>query len=100
MATPSITDDIVIKTPKSVDSIEKVASEQPLSYQTKDVMKDLLASLDEAIDDIEQERVWTQALLQVKDSRALKVLNSLIVAGFLIKKGKLRGSYYIFNDEV
>lgn len=41
-----------------------------------------------------------QALLQVKDSRALKVLNSLIVAGFLIKKGKLRGSYYIFNDEV
>lgn len=58
MATPSITDNIVIKTPKSVDSIEKAASEQPLSYQTKDVMKDLLASLDEAIDDIEQERVW------------------------------------------
>lgn len=59
MATPSITDNIVIKNPKSVDSIEKAASEQPLSYQAKDVMKDLLARLDEAIDDIEQERVWT-----------------------------------------
>lgn len=58
MATPSITDNIVIKNPESVDSIEKAESGQPLSYQAKDVMKDLLARLDEAIDDIEQERVW------------------------------------------
>lgn len=41
-----------------------------------------------------------QILLQVKDSRALKVLNSLVIAGLLVKKGKLRGSYYIFNDEL
>lgn len=40
-----------------------------------------------------------RALLQVKDSRALKVLNSLVVAGFLIKRGDLRGSYYIINAE-
>lgn len=41
-----------------------------------------------------------QTLLQVKDSRALKVLNSLVIAGLLVKKGKLKGSYYIFNDEL
>ena len=41
-----------------------------------------------------------QTLLQVKDSRALKVLKSLVVAGLLVKKGKLRGSYYILNDEI
>lgn len=41
-----------------------------------------------------------QTLLQVKDSRALKVLNSLVIAGLLVKKGKLRGSYYIYNDEI
>lgn len=41
-----------------------------------------------------------QDLLQVKDSRALKVLNSLVITGSLVKKGKLRGSYYILNDEI
>lgn len=41
-----------------------------------------------------------QTLLQVKDSRALKVLNSLVIAGLLVKKGKLRGSYYVLNNEI
>ena len=37
----------------------QTAAEQSLSYQAKDVMKDLLGKLDEAIDDMEQGRVRT-----------------------------------------
>lgn len=35
-----------------------------------------------------------QDLLNVKDSRALKILKELVEAGVLRKEGKLRGSYY------
>ena len=37
----------------------QTATEQTLGYQAKDVMKDLLGRLDEAIDDMEQGRVQT-----------------------------------------
>ncbi len=33
-------------------------------------------------------------LLNVKDSRALKILRELVEAGVLKKEGKLKGSYY------
>lgn len=35
-----------------------------------------------------------QNLLNVKDSRALKILKELVEAGIIIKEGKLKGSYY------
>lgn len=35
-----------------------------------------------------------QNLLNVKDSRALKILKEMVVAGVLKKEGKLKGSYY------
>ena len=35
-----------------------------------------------------------QRLLNVKDSRALKILKELVAAGVLKKEGKLKGSYY------
>lgn len=35
-----------------------------------------------------------QDLLNVKDSRALKILREMVEAGILKKEGKLRGSYY------
>ena len=35
-----------------------------------------------------------QNLLDVKDSRALKILKELVVAGILKKEGKSKGSYY------
>ena len=35
-----------------------------------------------------------QNLLNVKDSRALKILKELVEAGVLKKEGKLKGSYY------
>ena len=35
-----------------------------------------------------------QNLLNVKDSRALKILREMVEAGVLKKEGKLRGSYY------
>ena len=35
-----------------------------------------------------------QSLLNVKDSRALKILKELVVAGVLKKEGKFKGSYY------
>ena len=38
-----------------------------------------------------------QQLLNVKDSRALKVLSGMVDEGILKKKGKLKGSYYIIN---
>lgn len=37
----------------------RAAAEKSLDYQAKDVMKDLLGKLDEAIDDMEQGRVQT-----------------------------------------
>ena len=37
----------------------QTAAEQSLSYQAKDVMKELLGTLDEASDDMEQGRVQT-----------------------------------------
>ncbi len=40
-----------------------------------------------------------QELLDVKDSRALKILKELVDIGVLIKMGKLKGSYYILNDK-
>ena len=38
-----------------------------------------------------------QDLLNVKDSRALKILKELVEAGVLKKEGKLKGSYYILK---
>lgn len=35
-----------------------------------------------------------QSLLNVKDSRALKILKEMVAAGVLKKEGKLKGSYY------
>lgn len=40
-------------------TMTQTATEQSLSYQAKDVMKDLLGRLDEAINDMEQGRVQT-----------------------------------------
>lgn len=40
-------------------TMTQTAAEQSLGYQAKDVMKDLLGRLDEAIDDMEQGRVQT-----------------------------------------
>ena len=39
-----------------------------------------------------------QNLLNVKDSRALKILKELVERGILRKEGKLRGSYYKLNN--
>ena len=36
-------------------------------------------------------------IVNVKDSRALKVLSGMVDEGILKKKGKLKGSYYIIN---
>ena len=38
-----------------------------------------------------------QQLLNVKDSRALKVLSGMVDERILKKKGKLKGSYYVIN---
>lgn len=35
-----------------------------------------------------------RSLLNVKDSRALKILKELVEAGILERVGKLKGSYY------
>ena len=35
-----------------------------------------------------------QSLLNVKDSRALKILKELVETGVLRKEGKFKGSYY------
>lgn len=47
---------------------------------------------------IEEKEIITnrevQQLLNVKDSRALKILKEMVEAGILKKEGKLRGSYY------
>ena len=39
-----------------------------------------------------------QQLLSVKDSRALKIMKEMVEEGILIKKGKLKGSYYILKE--
>lgn len=38
-----------------------------------------------------------QQLLGVKDSRALKILKELVGLDFIVKQGKLKGSYYILK---
>ena len=38
-----------------------------------------------------------QQLLAVKDSRALKVLKELVEMDILVKRGKLKGSYYVLK---
>lgn len=38
-----------------------------------------------------------QQLLGVKDSRALKVLKELVEMDILVKRGKLKGSYYVLK---
>lgn len=40
-----------------------------------------------------------QQLLNVKDSRALKILKELAEMGIITKQGKLKGSYYILKGE-
>lgn len=40
-----------------------------------------------------------QQLLNVKDSRALKILKELVEMGFITKQGKLKGSYYTLEEE-
>ena len=40
-----------------------------------------------------------QNLLNVKDSRALKVLKEMVEAGLLKKEGKMRGSYYRMTEK-
>ena len=39
-----------------------------------------------------------QHLLGVKDSRALKILKEMMEIGVVVKRGKLKGSYYILNE--
>lgn len=39
-----------------------------------------------------------QRLLDVKDSRALKVLKELVEMNVVVKQGRLKGSYYILKD--
>ncbi len=41
-----------------------------------------------------------QELLGVKDSRALKILKELVSMGVILKQGKLKGSYYIFRENI
>lgn len=41
-----------------------------------------------------------QELLGVKDSRALKILKELVSMGVILKQGKLKGSYYIFRENM
>lgn len=38
-----------------------------------------------------------QQLLAVKDSRVLKVLKELVEMDILVKRGKLKGSYYVLK---
>ena len=40
-----------------------------------------------------------QELLNVKDSRALKILKEMMDIGVLVKMGKLKGCYYILNEK-
>ncbi|MCQ2496165.1 MAG: putative DNA binding domain-containing protein [Lachnospiraceae bacterium] len=39
-----------------------------------------------------------QQLLGVKDSRALKIIKELVDIGLIVKHGKLKGSYYVLNE--
>lgn len=39
-----------------------------------------------------------QHLLGVKDSRALKIIKEMMEIGVVVKRGKLKGSYYILNE--
>jgi predicted HTH transcriptional regulator len=39
-----------------------------------------------------------QQLLAVKDSRALKILKELVEMEIIVKKGKLKGSYYVIEN--
>lgn len=41
-----------------------------------------------------------QELLGVKDSRALKILKELVAMGVILKQGKLKGSYYILQENM
>ena len=89
-------------TDKTVESTEKVRiSTDKATGSTEKVRistDKLSASHKKIIRYIEERGVITnkevQNLLNVKDSRALKVLREMVDAGILKKEGKLRGSYY------
>lgn len=51
---------------------------------------------------IENERITNKQvreLLGVKDSRALKILKELVDMEFVVKCGKLKGSYYVLKEK-
>lgn len=77
---------------ESTDKVRKSADKVRISTdKVKDNQKKIIQYIEErgAITNKE-----VQNLLNVKDSRALKVLKEMVESGILKKEGKLRGSYY------
>ena len=77
---------------KSTDKIEKSTDKvrintDKLNLSQKKIVEFILENGKVTNKDVQQ-------LLGVKDSRALKVLKELVEMDILVKRGKLKGSYY------
>lgn len=82
-------------TDKAIESTDKVRISTDKVRISTDKVKDNQKKIIQYIEErgaITNKEV--QNLLNVKDSRALKVLKEMVEAGILKKEGKLRGSYY------
>lgn len=79
------------KTEKANKSTDKIRiSTDKMTVSQKKIVEFLLEN-----DKITNKQV--QQLLNVKDSRALKVLKELVEMDVVVKQGKLKGSYYILK---
>ena len=82
-------------TDKMVESTDKIRINTDKARKSMDKLNDNHKKIIQYIEErgaITNKEV--QSLLNVKDSRALKILKELVEAGVLRKEGKLKGSYY------
>ena len=78
-------------TDKTVKSTDKVRiNTDKLNLSQKKIIEFILKNGKVTNKDVQQ-------LLAVKDSRALKVLKELVEMDILVKRGKLKGSYYVLK---
>ena len=85
------TDKVMKSTDKTQKGMEKVRKS---TDKSNDNNKKIIQYIEERGRITNKE---VQDLLNVKDSRALKILKELVEAGVLKKEGKLKGSYYILK---
>ncbi len=87
---------------KEMESTDKVRKSADKEMESTDKVRKSTDKLNDShkkiVKYIEEKGTITnkevQELLNVKDSRALKILKELVETGFVIKEGKLKGSYY------